>query len=204
MEERRLQFGVRSGATTGGASWNPGNAATFSKTIGSLTITIKALPSPAKLYWDATDGFGVKNSGSNGYETDEIESKEILKITFSAPVILNRIYVSDLFIEQASGYTYKEKGFYQVDGNAKTSFLATQPTGTNGERWVDIDATANCLFLTAPGKVFSKNCYWQNHEFSLAMLDITPTPEPAAMALLGVGVGIAGVAFARRRKRARG
>ena len=88
----------------------------FSTTVGGVTTTLAPEPTGAKLYWDSTDGIGVRFD----YEADEIEGVERLAVSFSTPIQVTQIMLTDLFFE--SGYL--ETGWYQIDDGAQTWFSA--------------------------------------------------------------------------------
>jgi len=76
----------------GGANYKT----TFSAPIDGYTVTLTARPTTgARLWWDSTDGMGIRYS----YESDEIEGRERLKIGFSTPVSLSSVLLTDLFNE---------------------------------------------------------------------------------------------------------
>ena len=74
----------------------PNNMSSYSATIGSLTLTFQPLGVSATklLYWDDVDGFGVKGGG---YDADEIEHPEALKVAFSITTYETYYSLNDLF-----------------------------------------------------------------------------------------------------------
>ena len=62
---------------------------------GGVTVTIESAGNEV-LWWDSTDGFGIWGAG---YEKDEIDSSEIMKVTFSSTVYVSYFYITDLFYE---------------------------------------------------------------------------------------------------------
>ncbi|MHC4161709.1 MAG: PEP-CTERM sorting domain-containing protein [Planctomycetota bacterium] len=151
--------------------------------LDGYELTLLPAPEGARLWWDAVDGFGVRYS----YEDDEIEGVEKLTVHFSAPVYLDTIHVSDLFLEGGR----REIGFYQLDGGTKRSFAAV-PGAPNGERSIDVGAAVRTIDFSAPGR---------GHEFSVKALDVAPSPEPGTLGLCGAV--LVGAWVARRRRRAR-
>ena len=177
----------RDATTFGGALNQP----SFSASVDGYTITVTAKPKGALLWWDSTDGFGVQY----GYEADEIESMERLKIKFSTPVYLSSVLITDLFNEG-----YLELGFYRLNGSGKWIKFSADPSQTpstsNGELMLLLDPNVpvTSILFRAPGR-------WRHgdHEFSVAAIEATAVPIPAALWLLGSGlVGL--VAVRRWRK----
>ncbi len=173
-------------------------------TVGELAgIIVELTPGPdtAELWQDSVDGLGVQHS----YEDDEIEGVERLRISFSSTVKLNSIYIADLFKEGGWWWGYLETGFYSLnDTNTWIEFEADPSEfigSTNGELTIDVSsALVNSIMFKAPG-IFE----YQNHEFAVQALDIspasTPIPEPTTIALLGIGLaGLGGRYLKRRRK----
>lgn len=165
---------------------------------------LNIVPGPvgaSTLYWDSTDGFGVRSSA--GYETDEIDGSESLTVNFSKNVFVNSFMATDLFNE--SGYL--EIGYYSVNGGTATKFLADAsqvPNTTNGVKTVAVNGYANSITFSAPGKLWN-GFQLQNHEFSVAGItasagqvpELDPTPASSAIALLIS----AGFALHGRRRR---
>lgn len=167
------------------------NQPTYGAGIDGNTITLTALPTGARLWWDSTDGLGVRYS----YENDEIEGIEQLRIGFATPVHLSSVLLTDLFNENG----YLERGSYQLNGTgAWMSFqaLPDQIPGTNGELTLLIDSSVPVSSITfrAPGWLPLLN---QRHEFSVAAIETTAVPIPGAFWLLGAG--LVGLAEVRRR-----
>jgi hypothetical protein len=169
------------------------NAASFSNTVSGVTTTLAPEPDRAKLYWDSTDGIGVRFD----YETDEIEGVERLAISFSTPIRLTEIMLTDLFNENG----YLETGWYQVNGGGQNWFSADPSQlldSTNGVKLLALDQVTTTLRFGAPGLVNG-----QNHEFSVARIRFdaptsSPVPEPASGLLTAVGGLIIGRAVRRR------
>ena len=166
---------------------------------GPVGLTINALPESAVLYQDSTDGLGIRYS----YENDEIEQSEILYLLFDTPYVLHEILITDLFYEPentGSGW-FKEEGQYSINGGDWIDFIAneSQTPSTNGElSLIFSEATViSTIQFQAPGWKYNG---LQNHEFSLAEIDISPVPEPATILLFISGlIGLIG--FRRKSRR---
>lgn len=174
-------------------------ASFFEVTIDGLLLRFDPLPSGATLYWDSTDGFGVRHA----YEVDEIEQDEILGITFkSGPVDLATVFLTDLFYE--GNPRYFEIGSYQLNGGSWIPFAQTDPTTlpsptSNGEFDLALNAPdISSIRFRAPG-ILVNGGQTQNHEYSVAGIDISTVPEPSTILL--VGLGLAGAAVTGRWRR---
>jgi hypothetical protein len=161
---------------------------------GSITITFENV-SGNYLWWDNKDGFGIYDPG---YENDEIESPEKMRISFSTAVYVDYFDLTDLFYEGSPGYEYEEIGWYNFNGEFDTSKIVFSQTDhlkkpwptSNGEYRLDINQIISEIWFSSPG---IENCF-KNHEFSVAGVEVSPIPEPATMLLLGSGlIGLAGI-----------
>lgn len=183
-----------------------GGVGSFSVLSSGITVSFLALPAGATFTYNVgsggNDGLGIQSS----YEFDEIEQPELLKISFSAPVVLKDFVVTDLFRESRSGNWYNERGSYSINDGPAVQFAAPDtnlpfPT-TNGVLAVDLNVSnVNWVVLTAPGRV-NMGSYTQDHEFSLAQVSfgVTPIPEPETYAMLLAGLGLLGFEARRRRR----
>ena len=173
----------------------------FEISAGGIDLRFDPLPTPdATLYWDSTDGFGVRHA----YEADEIEQDETLIISFtSGPVSLATVFLTDLFFE--GDPLFAETGSYQLNGSGSwITFVQDDPTilsspVSNGEFDLVLNAVnVSSIAFRAPGLVNG-----QGHEFSVAGIDATiPTPEPTTLLLFGGGLLGAATARHLRRRRA--
>ena len=158
---------------------------------GGMSITFGSLVANEFLWWDSTDGFGV---WGNGYEQDEVEQPEVLYVDFHQSVYVNSFTISDLFLE--GGYAeigwWNQTGDFSSPANYST-FQQFQPS-VNGLYTLTLNAQISKIYFSAPGQSITG----QNHEFSLAGVDIAPVPIPGALWLLGSGL----VGLAALRKKA--
>ena len=147
-----------------------------------LTITFMSSNRNGVLWWDSTDGFGI---AGNGYEQDEVEQPEVLSVQFNKTIHITSFTISDLFIENG----YAEIGWWGLNGlftspTYYTAFQQFQDDGT-GLYTLSINAEISSrIYFSAPGLSIAG----QNHEFSLAGVEITPVPLPGALWLLGSGL----------------
>jgi hypothetical protein len=175
------------------ADWEP------SEYFGSYGLTVEAAPGGARLYHDTTDGFGVRYS----YENDEIEGPdERLHLSFDSAVGLTGFLVTDLFNEpfNGGGGNYLERGSYSFDNVNWTHFAAqpSQTPGTNGELYISLSSsppTITDLWFMSLGW---EDCRNEDHEFSVAQIEVNAVPEPASMLFLGFGM-IAVAGFGRKK-----
>jgi hypothetical protein len=175
----------------------------FTYESAGLTITPGLTnPGEATLYWDKKDGFGVRSS--NGYEYDEIEGTEYLHLSFNTSQLLNKILITDLFVEPFSNGngSYLETGYYSFDNGSWTQFYAESSQVleiSNGELSLIFPSLKiTDVWFKAPGKLYYDDIK-TNHEFSVAGIDVTPEPVPEPATMLLLGSGLAGM-FGLRRK----
>ncbi len=167
----------RSSSQFGGSDYD--SSASFTTQSGA-TATIIPGPSGSSLYWGTDDGFGVRYSGSGAYEYDEIEGPESLSITFSQPVYIESVLVSDLFREQTNiGTTYNETGTYTL-GNGTTGTITANNNSSNGEQTVTIGSWTQSIIFRGAGYVGGfLGIGTRNNEYSVAGITFRgPTAVP--------------------------
>ena len=181
------------------SDWNDANYK-VSFTVGNVTARSYDVHDTgwhAQLYQDGDDGLGVR-----GGEGDEIDSHEILWVHIKDGMMLNGVWITDLFDDPDGGDT-GEKGqmlfsdlggsfyFFQFEGNAAHQ--------DNGEIWVDFGdefLVSDAVFGSKPWPGYDGN------EFSVAGFTAAAVPEPATMLLLGAGlIGLAGLGSRKFLKR---
>ena len=165
----------------------------YSGSQSGVDLTISAAPIEATLWWDDMDGLGIRLS----YENDEVESEEVLRISFHDEVALLAIYISDLFVEDG----YSEKGSYRINDGAWVHFDAMSIPGSNdnGERLIAFGSPihgVDSIDFSAPGKINHN----EDHEFALMGLDVSAilVPEPNTALLLSMGLWMVGLRARRR------
>ncbi|MDI3338673.1 VPLPA-CTERM sorting domain-containing protein [Defluviimonas aestuarii] len=145
-----------------------------------------------------TDGYGV---GMHDDEITTVNSNEFewIRVTFSAPVMVNAIYFLDLF--QASDGSSQEIGVASINGGYPIiSLYANDIAGSGAAGFVGASFAAIAvteIFFT----VLSSNDNLGFADGALAGIGfVAPVPLPAAGLLLLGGLG--GLAAVRRRRKA--
>lgn len=152
-------------------------------------LTLTPEPFGALLYQDSIDGIGVRYD----YEADEIEGTEFLHIRFDIPKYLHKIMITDLFNEPSNNgeYNFLEKGYYSFDKTSWNLFYAGSdryPSPiTNGELTILFGSPTimTDIWFKSPGW---KALNLEDHEFSVAAMEVTAVPEPSTFVLLGSGL----------------
>ncbi len=169
----------------------------------TVQMTLAALPrykdEGAVMTWNDGDGLGVKYS----YEYDEIETPELLSIHFDKLVHLETIELTDLFYEKRDGAWYQEKGALTYNDGVSTQVLHfNSPDHVVSNGWMTIDLDTDILWMqfAAPGRI-SAGEKRQDHEYSVAGLQVNSVPEPATISTLALSLlSLAGLSV-RRKKR---
>ncbi len=167
----------------------------YSKTIDGIEVTLDAgknkfldwskydgtNPVPFGLA-GAGDGIGIHKKGND----DEISKGEKLTISFSPKVIVNEIFVFDIFNnkkeKEYSKYKLQGGTWTKVFGLTGASSLSIFTGSTDAVKWIK---------FTSDHKM---------SDYAVAGLNVTnPVPEPTTMLLFGTG--IAGLVASRRKRK---
>ena len=152
-----------------------------SNPLGSkLTWNGSSTESPGPLPPLAGDGDGI------GMGDDELQFGERIQVSFLPDVLVNTIYLLDLF----SG----EKAKYRLDGESWTNNIE----GIGGN-WGLLEITTGSTDYDSWVRFGTQNNQG-SWDYAVAGMDVAPVPEPSTFILLGAG--IAGLAFYRRKKNA--
>jgi hypothetical protein len=142
---------------------------------GALTVNYMGGPSGDN---SGNDGLGIND--------DEITQggTEMLRIAFLAPVTLNSIYLTDLFVNEGSR-GQSEIGMYSLNGGAFMSF--TSVGAPNGALTLNIfKSDINSILFR------SSNDSWSDYSVKGLTYKTQSVPEPSTLLMLGIGlVGLA-------------
>lgn len=162
---------------------------------------IKDEKSGSVLYQDSKDGLGIMGSGC-GYENDEIDSCEALKVSFEPQsYLISEVVISDLFaspdgIHASSGEygALQYRTFSGGDTWFKKEFWGINSDQANGEQVVSLGVELDLKDIVF---FVPKNIDSQEDEFSVIGFTGVKVPEPAPLVILGLA--IIGLATIRRK-----
>jgi len=178
------------------SDWSSLGSTPYAHSYSVGIVTATALPGDNVLYWDSTDGLGVR-----GGEEDEIDNLEQLQIDFDGGKYLSGVWITDLF-KADDGGADGERGHYALDlmigDDVTDSFTGIYDLGTeNGELYVDFGGVQSVKSV-----VFQAIGLGTGDEFSVAGFTAAPVPEPATLLLFGTGlIGLAGLGRKRLIKK---
>ncbi|MBW2339522.1 MAG: PEP-CTERM sorting domain-containing protein [Deltaproteobacteria bacterium] len=160
-------------------------------TVGDVTVSAYDVHDPgwhAKLYQDEVDGLGVL-----GGQDDEIDRHEFIWVHIKGEMMINGVWITDLFDAPDGGDGEKGQMLFSDLGGSFYffQFYGNDADQGNGEIWVDFGdefLVSDAVFGSKPWPGYDGN------EFSVAGFTAAAVPEPATMLLLGAGlIGLAGV-----------
>jgi len=175
------------------APWS-GAYGNTSWTVGSVTATASYPDKTATLYQDSIDGMGILTPG---YERDEIDTQELLTVTFGSSAQFTGVWITDLFKRTDGGVG--ERGEVCINSGASCfQFDGNYSDQGNGEQFVAFAGGASIAVADAVFRVRNDidGVNPNNNEFSVAGF----VPEPGPLALLGISLVALGVSSMRRKK----
>ncbi len=182
------------------AAGTSGNV-TYSGNAAMGPVTFSATPAGSDLTWSAGNGFGIDCSrriaGCSIDTAYQIDTPEVLTISFAAPTLLTSI---DIGMLQTTGY-----GFLRVVDRGSvvgSDFMLgfSSRTARNGQLTIDINRVVTSVSFVTDGREWS--------DFTLARIRTAdrvpapgpsnPIPEPSSVLLMAIGGGIVALEVRKR------
>lgn len=161
------------------------------------------------LYQDSRDGLGIMDSKC-GYEMDEIDSCEVLTVSFAPEeYLISAVVISDLFdpedgINDRRGEVGRLKYNTYSDDTVIETFWGRDSDQANGEQVIDlgVELDIKTIQFWVPkydhdGDPETARVYREADEFSVIGFTGVRLPEPAPLVIFGLA--IIGLAALRRK-----